>query len=76
LQNRLISSSESSHTIVDAHIYCGNEERGKWYGKNLEKLQEKISKVEDKEEFLEVKKWVQENAPEQSEDKKIIFQDF
>lgn len=28
-----------SHTIADAHIYCGDGKRGEWYGDNIETLQ-------------------------------------
>lgn len=34
---------EFSHQIVDSHIYCGSGERGKWYGENLEELQQILS---------------------------------
>lgn len=61
---------EFAHTIVDAHIYCGNEERGEWYGENLEELQEKVRNADEKEDFLDIKQWVQENTPEQTEDRK------
>lgn len=27
-----------SHTIVDAHIYCGEGERGAWYAENLDEM--------------------------------------
>ena len=52
-----------SHTIVDAHAYCGKEERGKWYKENLEELKERMKT--DRPE--KVKKWIEENAPEQEE---------
>lgn len=61
---------EFSHTVVDAHIYCGKEERGKWYGENLEELKKKVRECEQKSDFLEVKEWIEENAPEQTEDGK------
>ena len=57
-----------SHTLVDAHVYCGKGERGEWYSENLEKLQEKISDAEEREDYLEIKKWVDENAPEEDEE--------
>lgn len=56
---------EFSHTVVDAHIYCGEDERGEWYENNLERLQEKMKNVENDEEYLEIKNWIEENAPEQ-----------
>lgn len=50
-----------SHTIVDAHAYCGKEERGKWYKENLEELKDRM-KDQDPQR---VKEWIEENAPEQ-----------
>ena len=61
---------EFAHTLVDAHIYCGREERGEWYGENMEEFQQKMAQVEEKEDYLEVKNWIEENAPEQTEEKK------
>ena len=55
-----------SHTIVDSHIYCGKGERGEWYEENLGKLRKKVSSAEG-EEFLEIKEWIEKNAPEQEE---------
>lgn len=57
-----------SHTIVDSHIYCGKGERGEWYGENIEKLKEKMREAETNEEYLEVKEWIEENAPEVEKD--------
>lgn len=63
---------EFGHTIVDAHIYAGKGERGAWYDDNLDTLQEKMERVEREDEYtyLDVKTWVQENAPEQKTDKR------
>jgi len=67
-----------SHTIVDAHVYCGAGERGTWYGEHLEELQERLADVEalraDDEEplgadrqvsegYREVREWIVRNAP-------------
>lgn len=38
---------EFSHTIVDAHLYCGKEERGAFYGEHLDELKEHIETVQD-----------------------------
>ena len=59
---------EFAHTIVDSHIYCGKDERGEWYGDNLEKLKEKMREAETREDYLEIKEWVEENAPEEDEE--------
>lgn len=52
-----------AHTIVDAHVYCGAGERGRWYKDNLPALQERLSAVEEKAGFLDVREWVQDNSP-------------
>lgn len=59
---------EFAHTIVDAHIYCGKGERGEWYSENIEELKQKVRDCEKPEEFLEVKEWIEENAPSEDED--------
>jgi thymidylate synthase len=56
-----LKPGQFSHTIVDAHAYCGKEERGKWYKENLKEIKEKMKD----QEALEVKEWIEENAPEQ-----------
>lgn len=61
---------EFAHTLVDAHLYCGKEERGKWYEDNIQEVQEKVRNAKENEDYLEIKEWIQENAPEQSEDRK------
>jgi thymidylate synthase len=52
-----------SHTIVDAHAYCGEGERGEWYRENLGGLQERVAAVVDREEFADVKAWIEAEAP-------------
>ena len=59
---------EFAHTIVDSHIYCGKGERGEWYGENLETLKEKMENAEKREDYLEIREWILENAPEEKED--------
>lgn len=43
---------EFSHTIVDAHLYCGKGERGQFYGDHLDELKTKIEQVQDEPETL------------------------
>ncbi|GAB3682642.1 hypothetical protein GCM10028857_08890 [Salinarchaeum chitinilyticum] len=71
-----------SHTIVDAHVYCGSGDRGEWYEENLEELQERLAEVgergdpesargEDRlvsEGYREVREWIVRNAPPEVED--------
>jgi len=56
-----------SHTIVDAHIYCGKGERGKWYSENLEELKSRVSDASSSEDYLDIRDWILENAPEEEE---------
>jgi thymidylate synthase len=49
-----------SHTIVDAHIYCGDGERGVWYDDNLQMLQQMIA-VDGPEV---TKSYIEANAPD------------
>lgn len=53
------------HTLVDAHVYCGKGDRGTFYQNNLAELQERLDAVEERDEFVDVKGWVQDTAPEQ-----------
>jgi len=55
------------HTIVDAHVYCGTDERGAWYADNLDTLRGRIRAVEDRSEYLDVREWLAEAAPPQSD---------
>ncbi|MFB6245835.1 MAG: thymidylate synthase [Candidatus Nanohaloarchaea archaeon] len=56
---------EFAHTIVDAHIYCGKGGRGLWYDKNISELGERVSRCEDRSDYLEVRDWILENAPDE-----------
>jgi len=51
------------HTIVDAHVYCGKGGRGKWYDKNLDRLQSRLNEVDERSDYLEVSEWLKEAAP-------------
>lgn len=57
------------HSFGDAHFYCGADERGKFYGDNLETLKEKVANAGDLEEYLEIKEWIEENAPSETQGK-------
>lgn len=55
-----------SHSIVDAHIYCGQtEEQGAWYGENLDELQEKLRSGVPNEDIIE---WIESNSPNPDDD--------
>lgn len=53
-----------AHTLVDAHIYCGGGKQGDFYRDHLHELQQRLSQVNDKKEYIDVKKWIEQNAPE------------
>lgn len=52
------------HSLVDAHIYCGKDERSRWYKNNLPELQSKLNMADKKEDYKEIRSWVLTNAPE------------
>ena len=58
---------EFGHTVVDAHIYCGTDDRGDWYADNLDRLQERLAAVDDREEYLAVREWLESEAPDETE---------
>ncbi|SFR57942.1 thymidylate synthase [Halogeometricum limi] len=58
-----------AHTVVDAHVYCGEGDRGAWYADNLSELQARLADVESKADYLDVRDWVVETAPAEPEGK-------
>lgn len=55
---------EFSHTIVDAHIYCGSGDRGEWYNENLSEVQEMLE-VDGPEV---TRRYIEDNAPPEETD--------
>jgi thymidylate synthase len=51
------------HTVVDAHVYCGQGERGAWYAEHLPELRERVRAVEGRAGFGDVRDWVEREAP-------------
>lgn len=51
------------HTIVDAHIYCGRDERGGWYAEHLPAFQERLGVVSSRDEYGDVRAWLEARAP-------------
>jgi thymidylate synthase len=51
------------HTVVDAHVYCGQGARGEWYADNLDALQSRLAGVGDPGEYREVREWLEATAP-------------
>ncbi|WP_327053340.1 thymidylate synthase [Halomicrococcus gelatinilyticus] len=56
-----------AHTVVDAHVYCGDGERGEWYRDTLDELQERVAAVDDRDGFLAVRDWLTREAPGDNE---------
>jgi thymidylate synthase len=52
-----------AHSIVDAHVYCGEGERGAWYRHHLPELQERLADAQEGEDYLAVREWVEREAP-------------
>ena len=55
------------HTIVDAHVYCGTGDRGSWYERNLPALQERLAAVDSRDEYGDVRAWLEEAAPPEAD---------
>jgi thymidylate synthase len=56
-----------AHTVVDAHVYCGEGARGEWYADELGALQERLAAVESREDYRAVKAWLEDAAPAEDE---------
>lgn len=57
-----------SHTIIDAHIYCGKSDRGEWYAENLDQLRPMMEVASEHEPAVEssyasIREWIQDEAP-------------
>ena len=59
---------EFGHTVVDAHVYCGEGDRGDWYADNLDRLQDRLAAVDDREAYLAVRDWLETEAPDETEE--------
>jgi len=57
-----------AHTIVDAHVYCGEGARGEWYADNLEALQDRLAAVDSADGYRRVREWLESTAPPEDED--------
>lgn len=57
-----------AHTIIDAHIYCGKQNRSSWYKNNLEKIQVKIKNSNSNEDYIDIKNYIEDKAPDVKEE--------
>ncbi len=64
------------HTFGDSHFYTGLEKRTKWYRENFKELQKRIKisnnleRFNDKENYLDILNWINENAPSDENEEK------
>ncbi|MFC7236146.1 thymidylate synthase [Halosegnis marinus] len=63
-----LNVGEFGHTVVDAHVYCGAGERGAWYADNLDRLQARLGDVGNREEYRDVREWLESAAPDEADD--------
>ena len=54
-----------SHTIIDAHAYCGVGERGEFYKENYDVIKQKLEEVKSRADNLLIKEWIDQNAPKE-----------
>ena len=59
---------EFGHSIVDAHVYVGADERGAWYAENLEDFQARLADAESPDGYRAVREWIERSAPAERED--------
>jgi thymidylate synthase len=52
-----------SHTVVDAHVYCGSGDRGAWYAEELLAVRDRVAGAETTEEYQAAAEWIEETAP-------------
>ncbi|MFA9517796.1 thymidylate synthase [Halopenitus sp. H-Gu1] len=57
------------HSIVDAHVYCGQGDRGEWYSENLDRLQNRLVDADGKVDYLDVKAWLADVTPTEPDEK-------
>jgi len=57
-----------SHTIVDAHVYCGTGDRGHWYSDHLPTVQERLSDASTDADVEAIRDWITDEAPREETD--------
>jgi len=63
-----LAVGEFGHTVVDAHVYCGTGARGDWYAENLDRLQERLAGITDREAYATLREWLEAEAPPEAND--------
>lgn len=59
-----------SHTVVDAHIYCGTGKRGEWYNNNMQTLQQKLNQKDSN--IADIENWLEKELPNETEEKERL----
>ncbi|MFB6110763.1 MAG: thymidylate synthase [Halodesulfurarchaeum sp.] len=54
---------EFGHSVVDAHIYLGQGDRGSWYEDALPELRHRLAAVEGSADYADVRDWIEATAP-------------
>lgn len=56
-----------AHSLTDAHIYCGKDDRGAWYGEHLGDLQDRLRSAEEPDDYRSIRRWIERSAPTEPE---------
>lgn len=64
-QHTGFEAGEFYHTLVDAHIYCGAGERGKWYRDHLDELLSRLPEPPGGGGSAVVIEWLEDELPEE-----------
>lgn len=56
-----------AHSLTDAHIYCGKDDRGAWYGDHLDALQSRLQAADEPDDYRDIRRWIERSAPEEPE---------
>ncbi len=54
---------EFGHNLVDAHVYCGRDDRSQWYAENLDELQQRLQGAQDESDYRAIREWILKVAP-------------
>lgn len=60
---RKLSPGIFSHTIVDAHVYCGDESRAQFYKNHLKEFQMHLRNAKTSDQIADIMSWIEETAP-------------
>lgn len=58
------------HTFGDSHFYAGIGKRTQWHKENFRELQKRVRNVQQREEYMGVVEWINQNAPADGNEEK------